>query len=258
MSATQDPKRGRLAKTVTIYGRNPVLEALHATELVVDRLHLAESNKPGGQIDKIRQAAEQLGLPISWHSRQALSRISRNGRQDQGVALDIYCQQLTPFDQWLANSPPPGQARIILLDQLSNPQNIGMCIRSCVAAGVDAILIAGRGHNGLNPLIIKASAGTALRAPLVYCQNLPQAARQLTLNGHQLWVLSAKAKRTLFDSDCPSNGVFVLGSETDGVSRTIGELATGELSIPMSRGVESLNVAVSCALLAFHIGRPQR
>ena len=74
---------------ITIYGRNPVLEALLDPSLSFFRLHLAESNKPADIIQQITRLAKERQVDIARHSKQALSRISKNGRQDQGVALDI-------------------------------------------------------------------------------------------------------------------------------------------------------------------------
>ena len=87
---------------LTIYGRKPVLETLQDKSLTCHTLHLAESNRESGMIANIRQSAQNIGVPIKLHSREALARISKNGKQDQGVALDVLCpsfQQLTAYLQ---------------------------------------------------------------------------------------------------------------------------------------------------------------
>ena len=76
---------------ITVYGRKPVLEILEDNSIEIFRLHLAESNRSGGIIEEIQQLAKQRGVEIYFHNRQALSRISRNSKQDQGVACDIHC-----------------------------------------------------------------------------------------------------------------------------------------------------------------------
>ena len=78
-----------LSKTLTIYGRKPVLEALQDIRLSPSRLHLANSNKPGGIVGQIEELAKTRAVDIQVHRHQALSRISKNGKQDQGVALDL-------------------------------------------------------------------------------------------------------------------------------------------------------------------------
>ena len=83
-NAAWHPGRG-----LTLYGRKPALEALEDTSLTIHCLHLADSNRPNGIIAQIIKEAEQRGIAIRYHDRQALSRISKNGKQDQGVALDV-------------------------------------------------------------------------------------------------------------------------------------------------------------------------
>lgn len=252
----QDPtgRKRRLQQTITVYGRHPVLDALADDGLVIDRLHLASSNKPGGSQQRIEELCQRRGIPIQHHTRRELSRISRNGRQDQGVAADVFCPTLSRFDDWLAQQGASlAERRLLVLDGITNPQNLGMSIRSGFAAGVDAILLPTQGASGLNPLAIKASAGTAFRAPLVACKDLHESIQQLAACGLQTFALTADAQHDLFELPSPCYGAFVLGNETRGVSPELLAICQQRLSIPMQTGVESLNVAVCAALVAFHI-----
>ena len=99
-------------KMLTIYGRKPVLEALEDHNIPCYRLHLAESNQTGGIIAQIMKLAEVRGVEIKFHSRQALSRISRNGKQDQGVAADLACPHHLLLEDFLAK-PPAGNYSLI-------------------------------------------------------------------------------------------------------------------------------------------------
>lgn len=249
-------KPNRLQQTITVYGRNPALEALNNPGLQVDRLHLADSNKTGSTIQQMLDLAQQRGIEVVYHGRRELSRISRNGRQDQGVALDIYCPTTQPFESWIAeNSASASGFAMLALEGVTNPQNLGMCVRSASAAGVDAIFLAGKGSSGLNPLAIKASAGTVFNAPLVYCRNFVEAMATLKQLGCRIYTLAATAEHSLHDLTTPCAGVFVLGNETSGVSAELQAISTHSLSIPMQNQVESLNVAASATLVAFHISR---
>lgn len=235
---------------LTIYGRKPVLEALQDKNLQCHKLHLADSNKNGGIIDEIIETANRLNLDIQYHSKQALSRISKNGREDQGVALDIQFSSYQSLDEFLAKSRD-GHFHLIALDRVTNPQNLGMIIRSIAAGFVDGLLLPKQGCAPLSPMVIKASAGTLFRCPIIYCDTLKDAL--LTLKSHQceIGVLSSHAKQNMFDYQPNQNSVMILGNETDGVSDEIMKLATHRLSIPMREGVESLNVAVTAGLLAY-------
>lgn len=247
-------KSSRLQQTITVYGRNPVLEALNNPDLHVDRLHLADSNKAGSAIQQMLDLAQQGHIDVVYHSRRELSRISRNGRQDQGVALDVYCPTTRSFESWITETSASAPSLSMLaLEGVTNPQNLGMCIRSATAAGVDAIFLAGKGSSGLNPLAIKASAGTVFNAPLVYCRNFVDAMTSLQEIACSIYTLSADAEQSLYDLSQPCAGVFVLGNETVGVSPELRAIGTNALSIPMRNQVESLNVAASATLVAFHI-----
>ena len=130
-----------LSQTLTIYGRKPVLEALSDASLTPRKLHLAQSNKPGEIVRQIQSAAKIRGVDIQTHDRGSLSRISRNGKQDQGVALDLFCPQFNSLTSFLSTLETENTSdfRGVLLDGVTNPQNVGMTIRSCCAAGVNAI-----------------------------------------------------------------------------------------------------------------------
>ncbi|MFT4769942.1 MAG: 23S rRNA (guanosine2251-2'-O)-methyltransferase [Glaciecola sp.] len=251
MSEFRKPDRQERRRFLTIYGRKAVLEALQDRQMDCRILHIAKSNRSGGILREIQDAALAKGLDCREHSREELARISRNGRQDQGVALDVYCQAMRELDDYLdALSDAP--QRILALDGVTNPQNMGMVIRSAAAAGIDGVLYADRGNPALGPLVIKASAGTVFRAPLLRCQTLLQASKSLCGSGFVLYRLQADAARTLFDGQpFAQRALFVLGGESDGISRELSSLPGENLSIPMANGVESLNVAVSGALVAY-------
>ena len=72
-------------RRMTLFGRNTALEILGDPSIVIYRVHLAHSNRPGPAINEILSMCEQRSIPIKMHDKQALSRISKNGRQDQGI-----------------------------------------------------------------------------------------------------------------------------------------------------------------------------
>ena len=135
-------------------------------------------------------------------------------------------------------------------DGITNPQNAGMLVRSAVAGGINGILWPRAGNAALGPLAVKASAGTLFRAPLVRCRELPEALTQLQATGYRICVLDANAESSLFDA-AMERAVYVLGNESTGPSPEVRALADDTLMIPMAGGVESLNVAVTAALIAY-------
>lgn len=236
---------------LTIYGRKPVLEALQDQSLNIYKLHMADSNKSGGIIDEIIQLAEQRDIEIQWHDRQSLSRISRNNKQDQGIAADIAINQHQSVSEFLKQRPAEKTFKLIALDRITNPQNVGMIIRSACAGNVDGLIIPRKGCAALSPLVIKASVGTLFKATILHCDKLESALAELKQHQATICTLSSHAQQSLFDFKPKKSAVYVLGNETEGVSNEISQLSNQQLAIPMNNGVESLNVAITAALIAF-------
>lgn len=247
-------KKSFFDRVLTVYGRKAVLETLQDKTLECHALHLAQSNREGGIVSEIRQRAQSLGVPIKEHTREALARISKNGKQDQGVAVDVLCPSFRNLENYLAelpNHPNQPRLRLLALDGINNPQNLGMIIRSAAAGNIDGIILARKGTAALGPLVIKASVGTLYRAPLLFCASVLDALNRCRKHGAELCTLEANADLSLFDHRPEGHCVYILGNETEGVSAEVRALADTPLSIPMRNGVESLNVAVTASLIAY-------
>ncbi len=235
-------------KVLTIYGRNAVLEALQDQNIFIYKLHLSDSNKPAKVLDEIVKLAKRRDVEIAYHDKKALSRISKNAKQDQGVALDIVLEHFGSVEDFKAKHK---SYRIIALDGVTNPQNLGMIIRSCAAGNIDAILLPAKGAAQISPLVIKASAGTLFRMPIIKTSNLKETLSDLKKEGASLYTLSSHANKSYKEQTYTDKTVFVLGNESEGVSPAVEKVCDESISIPMNRGVESLNVAVTAALLSF-------
>ena len=248
-SADYQRKKAFFDSLLTIYGRKPVLEALRDPALSVYRLHLADSNKPGGIIAEMIAEAEKRDVEICWHDKKALSRISKNSKQDQGVAADLRLQGHRELEDFI-REPGAKPFRLIALDGITNPQNLGMIVRSVCAGNVDGLILPRKGCAALSPLVIKASVGTLFKTTLLRCEDLQQGLQQLKPLA-TLCTLSSHASESLFTYQPEGSVVYILGNETEGVSKEVAALSDQSLSIPMNNGVESLNVAVTAGLVAF-------
>ncbi len=236
---------------LTIYGRKPVVEALENPAIEFFRVHLAVSNQKSDIIRDIKKLCQQRGIEILEHDRLSLSRISKNRKQDQGVAADIICQQFVELDQALAQQPKS----LIALDNVTNPQNLGLIIRSICAGYVDGLLLPRKGCARLDALVIKASAGTLFNAPLIFCQQLEPALKQCQSAGYQIIGLAIDEdglnSTPLPAVDRSQPHIWVLGNETDGISEQIKSYCDQLAYIPMRNQVESLNVSAVASILAF-------
>jgi 23S rRNA (guanosine2251-2'-O)-methyltransferase len=246
-----EDKKAFFDRVLTIYGRNAVIEALRDATLPCYCLHLAQSNRDGGSVKEIRALALQRDIPIKEHSRPALARISKNGKQDQGVAADILCPSFNRLDSYLATLHEATPVRLLALDGITNPQNLGMIVRSATAGRIDGILWSRRGNAALGPLVIKASAGNLYKAPILICQDLVEALKACRAKGMDICTLDAGARESLFGQTPALQCVYVLGNESEGVSQPVKKLANKTVSVPMNNGVESLNVAVTASLIAY-------
>lgn len=244
-------KKAFFDRVLTIYGRNAVLEALQNTNLTCHCLHLADSNREAGAIGEIKAVARKRKIPLKTHTRVALARISKNGKQDQGVAADILCPSFNTLDSYLDTVVDKHTIRLLALDGITNPQNLGMIIRSATAGSIDGILWSRRGNAALGPLVIKASAGTVYNAPILICPELADGLQACRAKGFDVCTLEANAPESLFGRRAALQSVYVLGNETHGVSKAIKQIANRAISIPMNNGVESLNVAVTASLIAY-------
>ena len=173
-STAYNEKKKNFERLITVYGRNVVLETLEEKDVRVTKVHMADSNKTDGVISKILSLCERRGVEVVYHSKQALSRISKNAKQDQGVALDMVLEHMGDENSFMDAHK---SYRIIALDGVTNPQNLGMIIRSCAAGNVDAILLPTRGGAQISSLVIKASAGTLFKMPIIKTGNIDDAAK---------------------------------------------------------------------------------
>ncbi len=241
-------KKAFFDKVLTIYGRNAVMEALEDTSITIHKLHLSTSNKDNEQILKMVQIAQSRGIEIRYHDKAALSRISKNAKQDQGVALDIVLEHFGDEEGFLTSHK---SYRIIALDGIHNPQNLGMIIRSCAAGNIDAILLPTKGAAQISPLVIKASVGTLFKMPIIKTNNLSTTLQNFQNQNAKVYTLSSYAKDSYKSMAYTDKTIFVLGNESEGVSDAVEKLSDARIIIPMQRDVESLNVAVTASLLAF-------
>lgn len=241
-------KKAFFDKIITIYGRNAVMEALEDESIRIHKLHLADSNKSAVEIDRMIKLSKQREIEIAYHDKKGLSRISKNSKQDQGVALDIVLEKALSEDEFLEKHD---SFKVLALDGIHNPQNLGMIIRSCAAGNVDAILLPTKNSAQISPLVIKASVGTIFRLPIIKTKNLAKTLAKFKTGKSEVYTLSSHAHNDYKSTTYGSKTVFVLGNESEGVTKEVEALSTASISIPMNRGVESLNVAVTASLLAF-------
>lgn len=237
---------------MTVYGRKPVLEALGDPALQVDKVVLAE----GADRDAVRtftEAARARGLVLQRASAERVKVLAGNGRQDQGVLADVVAPRMRPLEHFLEDLT--GSARVLVLDGLTNPANVGMILRSATGAGLEGVLLPRRGVPSIDPLVIKASAGVAFHAPVLRARTAADGLAALAEAGFVLYGLDGPAETSLFDAELPDRVALVVGGETDGLTDDVRAELHGTLTIPLAEGVESLNAAVAASVACFELAR---
>src|SRR4051794_30116327 len=239
---------------ITVYGRMPVLEVLQDVALTVDKVVVADGSR-GESLDRIRGLARRRGVEVRTASAHRVKVLAGNGKHDQGVLADVVAPRMALVEDFVQRPAGGGSDTVLVLDGVSNPSNVGMILRTATAAGLAGVVLPRAGSPGVDPLVVKASAGVAYRAPILRCRTAADGVRILKDAGWRVVGLDGGAPHDLYASDLPAATAFVLGNETEGVSPQVAELVDVWVSIPMAADVESLNVASAAAVVSFELLR---
>ena len=239
---------------LTVAGRNPVLEALADDTLTIAKVLIA-SNARGEPIEQIRRSASARNITVERVPEQKVTSVAKSSRHHQGVIADVVAPAMSNLADFLERRQRGRDwaTNLLLLDSVHNPANVGMILRAAVGAGIDGVVIPTRGTADIGPLVIKASAGVAFRAPILRAETAADAA--VMLRESQFAVVGLDAGGAdLYDAELPDRVAYVLGNEAAGVT-----LETDyDLAIPLASQVESLNVATAAAVLCFEVVRRSR
>jgi 23S rRNA (guanosine2251-2'-O)-methyltransferase len=247
----------RRDRSVTIYGRMPVAEALEDPSVPLARVFVADTAR-GEAVERIGAAARRRGIPVERIGEQRLAVLAGNGRHHQGVAADIVPPGLGALGPFLTQRRGRRHATsLFLLDGVHNPSNVGMIIRSAVAAGIDGLVVPHRGTAELGPLVLKASAGVALRATILRVGTAGDAVEELRTARFTVVGLDGghPAAEGLFAAALPERAVYVFGNESEGLSPAVAGAVDRWLAIPLANEVESLNVACAATVVGFEVAR---
>ncbi|WP_027882455.1 23S rRNA (guanosine(2251)-2'-O)-methyltransferase RlmB [Meiothermus rufus] len=230
-----------------IYGRNPVLEALR--EGRVGQVWVAR-----GVESWLLRELERLGVAYTLVPRIELDQMVRT-TQHQGLVAEVeelsYADPGAPFALAKKRKEP---VLLVVLDGLTDPRNYGAIIRSAFALGAHGVVSEARRSAPLSALVVKASAGTAQKIPLVQVKNLPRYLEALKQQGVWVYGTSGKASKTIAQLDYQRPLAIVIGSEGEGMRRLVAEHCDELARIPLAPGAESLNAAVALGVVLYQVG----
>lgn len=144
---------------------------------------------------------------------------------------------------------------LLVAEDLQNPDNLGMVLRTADAAGVEAVVVAGDASDPLHRNCVRAARGAVGRIPIFACADLPSWLADLRRRGFQVIGASAHADVSLFACALRPPIAMVVGNEEHGVSRPVLDTCTDTVRIPMAPGQDSLNVAVAAGVLVYELQR---
>ena len=243
-----------VSPTRSLHGFHAVIARLNQRPESVRALFVAEA-KQGPRVRDIVARAEAAGCPVTIADGQRLREMAGT-EQHQGVValVDANAPRLTLEEVLdLAQDPP----LLLVLDGVTDPHNLGACLRCADAFGAHAVIIPKDRAVGVNATVAKAASGAADTVPVITVTNLARALRDLKSRG--VWILGADAGgESLFDADITGPVAWVLGAEGGGLRRLTRELCDRIVGIPLAGAVESLNVSVAAGICLYASRRARR
>ncbi len=240
-----------------IYGWHAVQAALARAGDRIETLWVADGRR-GPRLKALLKAAQAARIEPTYVARSELDRLA-DGKPHQGVVAD-YRPQAAPaagdLDEFLARLT--GSAFLLVLDGVQDPHNLGACLRSADATGVQALIVPRDNAVAVTATVRKVASGAAENVPVFAVANLARALEQLREAG--IWVVgaSAEAKTTLYEVDLTGPLALVLGGEGEGLRRLTREHCDVLAAIPMSGSVASLNVSAAAAVCLYEALRQRR
>jgi 23S rRNA (guanosine2251-2'-O)-methyltransferase len=240
-----------------VYGVNPVLEALKAhpkdvVRVLVERGH--EGRKSRGA-DRVGQAAVDAGVRVEDVPQGNLAHRSRSGAH-QGVGAELTQFRYAELEDVL--SAIEGTALLLVLDGVTDPQNLGALARSAHALGAHGIVVPKDRAAGITPAAFKAAAGALEHCQVARVTNLSRALDLMKEEGIWTVALAADGDKELDQVDLTVPTALVLGSEGSGVRPLVRKTCDHVARIPMAGQVGSLNVAAAGAVALYEVLRQRR
>ena len=237
-----------------VAGRRAVTEAIRAGAAGEVLLARGARDTPG--LRALREAASAAGVPVHQVDRGELDGLVP---AHQGVAARLLRAARTITERELALYAFQDDDFVVVLDGITDPQNMGACARSAEAAG--AAMLVTRIHRaaGATPAAVRASAGALVHLPHARIANLSRALERLQASGFFAVGLDGGAEGSVYDQACPAGRVaLVVGSEDRGLSRLVRERCDALVRLPLAGRVDSLNASASLAAALWSYVVPSR
>ena len=231
-----------------ISGRNPIREAIKAGR-VIEKILVAKGDL-SATAREIVQMAREAHIPVQTVERTRLDEITRN---HQGMLAFASAYRYYDVEDMLEEAREKGQQPfLIVLDSVTDPQNLGAIIRTAACVGAHGVIVPQRRAVGLTPSAVKASAGAIERIKVARVGNLSRTLEMLKNEG--IWLYAADMSGEDYRKTDFSGAVaLVISSEGEGVSRLTMENCDFRVKLPMTGVVDSLNASVAAGVLMYAV-----
>lgn len=242
-----------------IFGLHAVRHALEHNPETILGIWIQDSKRSGPAIDEIVRLSQACSVKVDYVPRPTLDKHTGNAVH-QGIAArrkaDNYGEQ-TGLDTLLSN-PGHGLQLFLVLDGIQDPHNLGACLRTANAAGVDALILPKDRAVSVTPVVRKVASGAAENTPVITVTNLSRTLRQL--KGAGIWIVGTddKAGQSIYDVDLKVPLAVILGAEGQGLRENTRKNCDFLVSLPMKGIVESLNVSVATGICLYEVLRQRR
>lgn len=243
-----------MSKTITIFGFHAIQAQLDAAPEGFVKV-LVLDNRNDKRVGQITAQLKQLGIQTEKSNKQQLDKLTKN-QTHQGIAAEILLPTLPNQDELITHvSKLEHAALILILDSIQDPRNLGACLRSANAAGVDCVVINKDGSAPINALVHKTSAGALNQLKIFQVTNLARAIK--ALQQQDIWVvgLDGSTNTSIYQIDLTTSTALIMGAEGKGLRKLTKQSCDQLALIPMQGNIESLNVSVATGISLFEASR---
>jgi 23S rRNA (guanosine2251-2'-O)-methyltransferase len=251
-----------MSRSKFVTGLRAVEQLLATPDTEVRRI-FAEYQTANPRVTALIAEANNRGIEVQPANRARLQQISGEVRH-QGIVAEV--NRSTVLDEAGLRSlveerlQEDGDRKLLLLllDGVQDPHNLGACMRTADAAGVDAVIVPRHGAAGLGPTVSKVAAGAAEHIHFAPVANLSRVMGWLADYGVSIIGTSDKGDASLYDTDLNCPMALIMGREHTGLSKRIQGLCSALVSLPMHGAVSSLNVSVAAGICLYEAVRQRR
>jgi len=242
-----------------IFGIHAVDALLQRQPNQIEELWL-QQGRNDQRMQSVQQHAEKLGIHCKILTREELDK-QVDGRHQGVLALCKPAQVLRDrdltilMDNLLGDTSSERQPLFLILDGITDPHNLGACLRTADAAGVDAVIAPKDNSASLNATVRKVACGAAESVPFIQVTNLARTMKDIQQRGIWITGTTGNSDDSIFDADLKGPLAIVMGAEGKGMRRLTTENCDYLVKLPMAGSVSSLNVSVATGVCLFEVVR---